>query len=56
MERVVKREEIPGDTTFPDTKSEPDKVSYFCKCLLLETFYQFPGNLFFFVMSVFLAH
>jgi hypothetical protein len=27
----IKQEEIPGDITFPDTKSEPDEVSV---CLL----------------------
>jgi hypothetical protein len=26
----TKQEEIAGDTTFPDTKSEPDEVSYVC--------------------------
>jgi hypothetical protein len=26
----IKQEEIPGDITFPDIKSEPDKVSYVC--------------------------
>jgi hypothetical protein len=39
----IKQEEIPGDTTFSDTKSEPDEVSYVCICLLLDTFYQCPG-------------
>jgi hypothetical protein len=39
----VKQEEIPGDITFPDVKSEPDEVSYVCICLLLDTFYQCPG-------------
>jgi hypothetical protein len=34
----IKQEEIPGDTTFPDIKSEPDEVSYVCICLLLDTF------------------
>jgi hypothetical protein len=34
----VKQEEIPGDITFPDIKSEPDEVSYVFICLLLDTF------------------
>jgi hypothetical protein len=60
MEEVdigIKQEEIPGDTTFPDIKSEPDEVSYVCICLLLDTFYQCPAILvLFFVMSLFLAN
>jgi len=48
VDRGIKQEEIPGDINFPDIKSEPDKVSYVCICLLLDTFYQCPG------MSVFL--
>jgi len=48
MDRSIKQEEIAGDITFPDIKSEPDDVSYVCICLLLDTFYQCPG------MSVFL--
>jgi hypothetical protein len=43
VDRGIKQEEIPGDITFPDIKSEPDKVSYVCICLLLDTFYQYPG-------------
>ena len=39
VDRGIKQEQIPGDTTFPDIKSEPDKVSYVCVCLLLDTFY-----------------
>jgi hypothetical protein len=39
----IKQEEIPGDVTFPDIKSEPGEVSYVCICLLLDTFYQCPG-------------
>jgi hypothetical protein len=46
----VKQEEIPGDATFPDIMCEPDKVSYVCICLLLDTFYQCPG------IPVFLCH
>jgi hypothetical protein len=48
VDRGIKQEEIPGDITFPDIKSEPDEVSYVCVCLLLDTFYQCPG------MSIFL--
>ena len=40
VERSIKQEEIPRDITFPDIKSEPDEVSYFCLCLLLDTFYR----------------
>jgi hypothetical protein len=29
-DRDIKQEEIPGDITFPDLKSEPDEVSYVC--------------------------
>ena len=44
VDRGIKQEEIPGDITFPDIKSEPDEVSYVCICgLLLDTFYQCPG-------------
>ena len=28
VDRGIKQEEIPGDITFPDIKSEPDEVSY----------------------------
>jgi hypothetical protein len=38
----IKQEEIPQGITFPDIKSEPDEVSYFCVCLLLVTFYLCP--------------
>ena len=43
----IKQEEIPEDITFPDIKAEPDKVSYVCICLLLDTFYQCPEMSFF---------
>jgi len=43
VDRGIKQEEIPGDITFPDIKSEPDEVSYVCICLLLDTFYQCLG-------------
>ena len=46
VERGIKQEEIPGDISFPDIKSEPDKVSYVCICgLLLEVFLSFSTNL-----------
>jgi len=48
----IKRKEIPGDRTFPDTKSEPDEVSYSCICLVLDTFYQCPGIFFFCDVSI----
>jgi hypothetical protein len=38
----VKQEEIPGHITFPEIKSEPDKVSYVFICLLLDTFEHCP--------------
>ena len=40
VDRGIKQEEIPRDITFPDMKSEPDEVSYFCLCVLLDTFYR----------------
>jgi hypothetical protein len=52
----IKQEEIPEDTTFPDTKSEPDEVSYVCVCLLLDTFYHCPVMSIIVLMSVFLAN
>ena len=51
----IKQEEIPEDINFPDIKAEPDKVSYVCVCLLLNTFYQCPAMLVVLVMSVFVA-
>jgi hypothetical protein len=51
----IKQEEIPEDISFPDIKSEPDEVSYVCVCLLLDTFYQYPGISVVFVTSIFLA-
>jgi len=30
----IKQEEIPGDITFPDVKSEPDNVSYICMSVI----------------------
>ena len=43
VDRGIKQE-IPGNITFPDIKSEPHEVSYVCICgLLLDTFYQCPG-------------
>jgi hypothetical protein len=51
----IKQEEIPEDTTFLDIKSERDKVSYVCICLLLDTFYHCPATSVS-MMSVFLAN
>jgi len=34
VDRSIKQEEIAGDITFPDIKSEPDEVSYVCICLI----------------------
>ena len=40
VERGIKQEEIPGNISFPDIKSEPNKVSYICICgLLLEVLF-----------------
>ena len=33
MDRSIKQEEIAGDVTFPEIKSEPNEVSYVCTCL-----------------------
>ena len=54
VDRGIKQEEIPGEITFPDIKSEPDEVSNVCICLLLDTFVQCPGILDFFVCLYFL--
>ena len=44
VDRGIKQEEIPGDITFPDIKSEPEEVSYVCiRGLLLDAFYHCPG-------------
>jgi hypothetical protein len=48
----IKQEEIVEDISFPDIKSEPDKVGYVSVCLLLDTFYLCPGISVVFVMSV----
>ena len=40
VDRGIKQEEIRRDITFPHIKSEPDEVSYFCLCLLWDTFYR----------------
>jgi hypothetical protein len=34
VNRGIKQEEIPGDITFPDIKSEPEKVSYVCMSVI----------------------
>jgi len=33
----IKQKEISEGITFPDIKAEPDKVSYVCICILLDT-------------------
>jgi hypothetical protein len=50
----IKQEEIPGNISFP--KSEPDEVSYVCKCLLLDTFHLCAEMSVVFVMSTSLAN
>jgi hypothetical protein len=35
----IKQDETAEDKIFPDTKAEPDVVSYVYICLLLDTFY-----------------
>ena len=47
------KEKIPEDTNFPDTKSEPDEVSYVCICLLLDTLDHCPALSFVFVTLMF---
>jgi hypothetical protein len=51
----IQEEESPENINFPDIKSEPNKVSYVCVCLLLDTFLQCPAMSVVFVKSVFLA-
>jgi len=34
VNRGIKQEEIPGDITFPDIKSEPETVSYVCMSVI----------------------
>jgi hypothetical protein len=48
----IKQEEIPEDISFPDIKSEPDKVSYVCVCVFLDTFYQCPVFLYQYFMPI----
>ena len=38
VDRDIKQDKIHRDITFPHIKPEPDEVSYFCLCLLLDTF------------------
>jgi hypothetical protein len=51
----IQEDENPEDINFPDIKSELDKVSYVCVCLLLDTFFQCPAMSVVFVEPVFLA-
>jgi len=57
VDRGIKQEEIPGDITFPDIKSEPDGVSYICVSGIGHIL-PVPRNFFFFffVMSEFLSN
>ena len=55
VDRGIKQEEIPGDITFPDINSEPNKVSYVCVSVI-EHILSVSRNLSVFVMSVFLAN
>ena len=51
----IKQEEIPGDITFPDIKSEPDEVS--CVCVsVIGHILPVSRNLSIFVMSIFLPN
>ena len=56
MDIDIKQEEVPEDINFPDIKSEPDKVSYVCVCLLLDTLYHCRTMSFVSVTSAFLAN
>jgi len=51
----IKQEEIPGDITFPDIKSEPDEVSYVYMSVIGHIL-PVSRNLRIFVMSLFLAN
>ena len=55
VDRGIKQEEIPGDITFADRKSELEEVSYVCICgSVIGHILPLSRNLvFFFVMSVF---
>jgi len=55
VDRGVKQEEIPGDITFPDIKSEPNQVSYICMSVIGHIL-RVSGNRSFFVLSVFLDY
>ena len=55
VDRGIKQKEIPGDITFCNIKSEPDKVSYNCISVIGHIL-PVSRNLNFFVMSVFLAN
>jgi hypothetical protein len=52
---AIKREEIPGDITFPDIKSEPDEVSYVYMSVIGHIL-PLSKNLSIFSMSLFLAN
>jgi len=54
VDRGIKQEEIPGDITIPNIKSEPDKVSYIYVCYW--THFTCAQESYFSVMSVFLVN
>ena len=51
----IKQEEIPGDISFPDIKSEPDEVSYMYMSVIGQIL-PVSRSLSIFVMSLFLAN
>jgi hypothetical protein len=52
----IQEEVNPENINLPDTKSEPDELSYVRMCLLLDTFFQCPAISVVFVKSVFLTN
>jgi hypothetical protein len=52
----IKQEEIPEDITFSGIKSAPDEVSSMCVYVYWQTRVSSVQNMFFFMMSVFLAN
>jgi len=51
----IKQEEIPGDVTFPDVRSEPDEVSYVYMSVIGHIL-PVSRNFSIFVMSLFVAN
>jgi len=56
VDRGRKQEEILGERTFPDIKSEPDEVSYVCMSVIGYILRVYGYHSFFFMMSLFLAN